>query len=70
MPIFEYKCSDCGSVFEKLVRGSDPVTCPACNSANVAKMISAAVLHGCVTSHDTACASCQGGMCSSCEHNT
>lgn len=70
MPIFDYKCADCGSAFEKLVRHSEPVMCPACNSANVAKQLSVCALHGVETSHDTACATCQGGMCSSCEHNT
>ena len=31
MPIYEYKCADCGTKFEKLVRNSSPeVTCPSC----------------------------------------
>ena len=31
MPIFEYRCSDCGNKFEKLVRRADAdVECPSC----------------------------------------
>ena len=34
MPIFEYRCDDCGTKFEKLVRRDDHVLCP-----NAAKAI-------------------------------
>ena len=31
MPIFEYRCKDCGKVFEELVKKFDvPVACPDC----------------------------------------
>lgn len=34
MPIFEYRCSDCGTQFEKLVRrAEDAVECPQCGPA-------------------------------------
>jgi putative FmdB family regulatory protein len=42
MPIFEYKCRQCGRVFEEIVFGSDKdVRCPDCESAKVSKLISA-----------------------------
>ena len=44
MPIFEYKCDDCGAVFELLTTSSDDnkeVHCDKCNSKNVTKLISA-----------------------------
>lgn len=47
MPIFEYKCGDCGKVFENLeLPGSEKKEplCPACNGANVARLISAPFL--------------------------
>ena len=44
MPIYEYKCSDCGNIFEILTTSSDnaeKVHCNKCNSDDVTKIISA-----------------------------
>lgn len=42
MPIYEYRCPECGHEFEQLQRMSDdPVkVCPSCNSEQVKKLIS------------------------------
>jgi putative FmdB family regulatory protein len=43
MPIFEYVCTDCGEPFEKFVLNAskmDQVTCPSCDSQNIAKKLS------------------------------
>ena len=42
MPIFEFKCKDCGEKFEKLLFSSDKdkIKCPKCNSENVNKVFS------------------------------
>jgi putative FmdB family regulatory protein len=43
MPIFEFVCQDCGTPFEELMRSSDTVgevSCPYCESSQVAKQIS------------------------------
>ncbi|MBI4333403.1 MAG: zinc ribbon domain-containing protein [Chloroflexi bacterium] len=42
MPVYEYKCSRCSAVFEKLVRLSeeDELRCPVCDSAAVEKLVS------------------------------
>jgi putative FmdB family regulatory protein len=32
MPIFDYKCKDCGKEFEKLVRKEEDKVCPDCAS--------------------------------------
>jgi len=43
MPIFEYKCEDCGAVSEVLVRNTakeSEVVCPDCKSENLNKLIS------------------------------
>jgi len=43
MPIYEYKCGDCGSVSEILVRNTQnpaPVVCSNCQSDNVSRLIS------------------------------
>lgn len=42
MPIYEYLCSNCGQVFEKLVLSRDAlVECPHCPGAAVEKQFSA-----------------------------
>jgi putative FmdB family regulatory protein len=44
MPIYEYRCLECGESFEKLVRSmSNPVSkieCPQCGGRKVEKLIS------------------------------
>lgn len=42
MPIFEYKCLDCGANFEKLQRksGSELPPCPCCGSEQTQKEFS------------------------------
>ena len=44
MPIYEYKCDDCGSYSEILVKNranASSVSCPDCDSGNLEKLISA-----------------------------
>lgn len=47
MPIFEYRCEDCGTHFEKLVRGSDPEAprCPACGESHLEQQLSTFAAH-------------------------
>ncbi len=34
MPLYEYRCKECGNVFERLLIGeSEPVECPRCSGA-------------------------------------
>ena len=41
MPIFEYKCCDCGAKFEQLPKRADEkVICPKCGSTRLAKQFS------------------------------
>jgi putative FmdB family regulatory protein len=44
MPIYEYRCSSCGTHHEVLQRMSDPllVTCPSCHKDALVKQVSAA----------------------------
>ena len=44
MPIYDYKCQECGEVSEiflNSVDGSQPICCPACGSEEMQKLISA-----------------------------
>jgi putative FmdB family regulatory protein len=40
MPIFEYRCGDCGEAFEAFVTAERKPECPACHGANLAKLLS------------------------------
>jgi putative FmdB family regulatory protein len=44
MPIYEYRCTECGHEMEKLQRISDPALteCPACGKPALQKLVSAA----------------------------
>ncbi len=40
MPIYDYQCRECETVFDKLVMSSTVVTCPKCGSTNLEKLVS------------------------------
>ena len=74
MPIYEYKCRDCGKVFEEIVSlGSNKsFPCPACTSAKTEKILSviggigkgAAETVSCGSGCPSAGSCCSGGACS------
>jgi len=66
MPIFEYKCNDCGAVTEELVGvGSDRAQpqCSECGSTDLHKLISAAAVQVKGTRHASAIACGRGQTC-------
>jgi len=70
MPIFEYRCGDCGKTFEFLQRGKDTPECPACGSRDLKKLLSrfsSRVQGGTGGGNGGGtCGSCSGGTCSTC----
>ncbi|HTM26503.1 MAG TPA: zinc ribbon domain-containing protein [Vicinamibacterales bacterium] len=42
MPLFDFRCRGCGNRFETLVRPPAAPICPACGSAELERLISAA----------------------------
>ena len=44
MPIYEYKCGNCGHEFELLVRGSQVPACEKCKSENLERLVSLAAI--------------------------
>jgi putative FmdB family regulatory protein len=40
MPIYEYRCPECGTEFEKLVQSQTVVACPSCESPKVSRRLS------------------------------
>lgn len=65
MPIYEYKCENCGKKFEKLIYSDEKIECPKCGSEKVKKLISLFMTSG--ISSGSSCSSCSGGSCNSCK---
>lgn len=75
MPIFEYKCGQCGHVMEVLhkSRNAEKVTCEKCGGSNLQKLLSGFAVGQSKASGSPACDSCSalpacgggcpGGMC-------
>ena len=72
MPIFEYHCPACDENFEKIVfNNKTKIQCPRCNSAKVAKKVSAFSFKSgskfvASSSKSGGCSSCAGHHCSTC----
>ncbi len=66
MPIFEYKCNNCGQVMEFLEKTSSPRkrTCEHCGSSEVNKLLSGFAV-GRSKSTGSACETCPSGPCPS-----
>jgi len=65
MPIFEYRCDDCGNKFEKLVRSSareTAVECPSCGRGHVTTQVSSFAARTNGIAKDSA-PTCGSGMC-------
>ncbi len=69
MPVFDYRCDDCGSVYEvfhKVREKTEDVVCPSCGSTHARKQMSApAVSMGGSTSSGSNSESFSGGGCAS-----
>jgi putative FmdB family regulatory protein len=63
MPIYEYKCGDCGEISEFLILGKgEELLCKSCKSQNLAKLISA---HNTTAPSSDFGGSIPGGCCGS-----
>lgn len=67
MPIFEYRCQDCGTKFEKLVRNSDTdgPACPSCGEQHLQQELSTFAAHanGRSAAPQPMGGGCPAGMC-------
>jgi putative FmdB family regulatory protein len=69
MPLLEYRCADCGSLFERLARGqsekTDAVSCPSCGGAAKRVLSLFAAVRGGdgASTAGAAAGGCCGGSC-------
>jgi putative FmdB family regulatory protein len=79
MPIYEYRCGECRTTFEKLrpmSKADAPVSCAHCGSADTNRAISlfAAISKGnngetrAISGSGSGCASCAAASCATCGH--
>ncbi|MEZ4621309.1 MAG: zinc ribbon domain-containing protein [Caldilineaceae bacterium] len=64
MPLFEFKCTECGAIFEQLVRSTrnpQEIICPSCKSNATQKLLSGFAVAGGSTSTGAAAADCAPG---------
>jgi putative FmdB family regulatory protein len=76
MPLYEYRCQECGCEFEELASGEAKVPCPKCNFPETEKLMSACrhksggsggdYASSAPASSGGGCAGCAGGSCASC----
>ena len=65
MPIYEYRCQDCGNQFEKLVRRDAAAPeCPSCGHSNLAQVLSTFAAHANGGSKSADMPICPSGRCS------
>ncbi|HCA81407.1 MAG TPA: FmdB family transcriptional regulator [Bacteroidetes bacterium] len=76
MPVFDYRCSDCGTtydVYHKVKEITEDVICTHCGSPKHKKLMSAATVTMGSKSESPSCTgpSCEsgGGCCGACEMN-
>jgi len=72
MPIYEYQCADCSTIFEKIrsiISADHPIECESCHSLNNKRILSTFFTYksGVMNSKsNSSCVSCSGGNCSTC----
>lgn len=76
MPIYEYKCQDCGKTFEYLVMGKPDPECADCRSKKVCRLMSTCgfLSKGAggeivkSTAATSSCGGCAASSCAGCGH--
>lgn len=73
MPIYEYRCLECGERFDALrpmAQSDAPIACPGCETDRTARTLSVFAAHSggkvVAGSGGGSCAGCAGGSCASC----
>jgi putative FmdB family regulatory protein len=75
MPLYEYECLECGTMFDSLraIKDADkPLTCVKCESQHTKRLISLFFAQSdgrTIAATSGGCGSCSGGSCASCGHH-
>lgn len=67
MPIYEYRCEDCGTKFEKLIRRQAEVPgleCPSCGQQHLKQELSTFAAHAGSSTRSAEMPVCPSGRCS------
>jgi len=73
MPIYEYRCQDCGNHFDALrtMKNDDAqIACKVCESIHTVRQISVFFAQSggrVIATTQSGCAGCTGGSCASCK---
>ena len=74
MPIYEYQCADCHTIFDKIrsiISADHPIECESCQSLNTKRILSTFFTYRSVVMNansNSSCVSCSGGKCSTCHY--
>jgi len=71
MPIYEFRCNQCGTAFEELVRNGAKPVCPECRSGDVCRLLSTFAVHSSSANLGgkgvtKSCSSCASSSCATC----
>lgn len=62
MPIYEYRCDDCGRRFEELVFSETRVVCPGCRTESVTRQLSVPAPPAHARATATSAPACEAGL--------
>lgn len=74
MPIYEYRCNQCGNVFDairSMSAADQSIACEKCASKETSRLLSKCYTHsqgGAIAGQKSTCGGCSGGSCASCAH--
>ncbi|MBC7225305.1 MAG: zinc ribbon domain-containing protein [Anaerolineae bacterium] len=76
MPIYEYRCAECGTEFQELrpmAQADAPIRCPHCGSQDTQRVLSLFAAHSRSSSGETVsvggssgCSACKATSCAGC----
>ncbi len=66
MPLFEYRCRDCGKRFEEFVLGDAKAKCPSCEGRKLEKLLSVFAVSSSGGAASTSASAEPMGGCGSC----